>query len=37
MIEKFDGKIQEAMSYKQIDRSQVKTRDLVLADGDKYL
>ena len=36
MIEKFDGFLQEAMSYRQIDRSQVSTRDLVLADGQAY-
>lgn len=36
MIEKFDGFLQEAMSYKAIDRSVVKTRDLVLADGQTY-
>jgi len=33
MITKFDGFIQEAMSYKEIDRSVVKTRDLILSDG----
>jgi len=36
MIEKFDGFLQEAMSYKQIDRSTVSTRDLILADGQAY-
>ena len=33
MISKFDGYLQEAMSYKPIDRSVVRTRDLILADG----
>lgn len=36
MITKFDGFIQEAMSYKTIDRNVVKTRDLVLDDGQAY-
>jgi len=36
MIEKFDGFIQEAMCYKPIDRTQVKTRDLILKDGNAY-
>lgn len=33
MITKFDGFLQEAMSYKKIDRTTVHTRDLILADG----
>ena len=36
MIRKFDGFIGEAMSYKQIDRSEVQTRDLILNDGNAY-
>ena len=36
MIRKYDGFIAEAMSYKEIDRSQVHTRDLILADGLAY-
>ena len=36
MISKFDGFLQEAMSYKPIDRSEVTTRDLILADGQAY-
>lgn len=33
MIRKFDGFLQEGMSYQNIDRSVVTTRDLILADG----
>jgi len=36
MVTKFDGYLQEAMSYKPIDRTQVKTRDLILSDGQAY-
>jgi len=36
MITKFDGYLQEAMSYKPIDRSEVRSRDIVLADGRSY-
>jgi lipid A disaccharide synthetase len=36
MIQQWDGFVQEAMSYKAVDRSVVKTRDLVLADGQAY-
>ena len=36
MITKFDGFLQEGMSYKPIDRAQVKTRDLILSDGQAY-
>lgn len=36
MIRKFDGFVQEAMSYKPVDRSAVKTRDIILADGRAY-
>lgn len=36
MITKFDGFVQEAMSYKEIDREQVRTRDLILSDGNAY-
>lgn len=35
MIAKFDGKIAEGMSYKPVDRTQVRTRDLVI-DGQTY-
>lgn len=36
MIKKFDGYVAEALCYKEIDRSQVHTRDLILADGQSY-
>jgi len=36
MIRQFDGFIAEGMSYKPIDRSQVKTRDIILNDGKAY-
>ena len=36
MIRKFDGFIAEGMSYKEIDRSVVTTRDLILDDGQAY-
>ena len=36
MIRKFDGFVAEAMSYKPLDREQVTTRDLILADGRAY-
>ena len=36
MIRKFDGTIQEAMSYKPIDRSVVRTRDIILSDNRSY-
>ncbi len=36
MISKFDGFLQEAMSYKKIDRTVVTTRDLILSDGQAY-
>jgi len=36
MIRKFDGFIAEAMSYKEVDRSTVKTRDIILNDGQSY-
>jgi lipid A disaccharide synthetase len=35
-IEKWDAHLHEAMSYKAIDRSEVSTRDLILADGHAY-
>ena len=36
MITKFDGFVQEAMSYKPIDRAEVRTRDIILNDGNAY-
>ena len=36
MIRSFNGFIAEGMSYKSIDRSQVNTRDIILADGKSY-
>lgn len=36
MIRNFDGFIQEAMSYKPIDRTLVKSRDIILDDGNAY-
>lgn len=36
MVGKFDGFLQEAMSFKPIDRTQVRTRDLILSDGQAY-
>lgn len=36
MIRKFDGFIQEGMSYRELDRSEVRSRDLVLSDGQAY-
>lgn len=36
MIRKFDGFVAEAMSYKSIDRTEVHTRDIILADGQAY-
>ena len=36
MIEKFDGFLQEAMCYKAINREEVRTRDIILADGQAY-
>ena len=36
MIRKFDGFIAEGMSYKAIDRSKVRTRDIILNDGRAY-
>ena len=36
MIRKFDGYIAEGMSYKPIDRTQVKTRDIIGNDGKAY-
>ena len=36
MIRSFDGYVAEAMSYKEIDRSQVTTRDIMLSDGRSY-
>jgi len=35
-IEKWDAHLHEAMSYKAIDRSEVSTRDIILADGHAY-
>lgn len=36
MIKQWDGFLAEAMSYKEIDRSQVRTRDIQLDDGQNY-
>ena len=36
LIRNWDGFIQEAMSYKAIDRTKVHTRDLILDDGNAY-
>jgi hypothetical protein len=36
IISKFDGFIAEALSYKPIDREVVKSRDLILSDGQAY-
>ena len=36
MIRNFDSFVQEAMPYKPIDRTQVRTRDIILADGNAY-
>ena len=36
MIRNFDSFVQEAMPYKPIDRSQVRTRDIILSDGNAY-
>lgn len=36
LITKFDGYLQEAMSYKPIDRSVVKSREIILSDGQEY-
>ena len=36
IVNKFDGFLQEAMSFRDIDRSKVKTRDLILSDGQTY-
>lgn len=36
MIRNFEGFLQEAMSYKPIDRSQVRSRDITLDDGNAY-
>ena len=36
MVTKFDGFVQEGMSYKAIDRSTVRTRDIILNDGKSY-
>jgi len=35
-IRKWDGSLQESMSYVPLDRSEVKTRDLILHDGNSY-
>jgi hypothetical protein len=36
MVTKFDGFVQEGMSYKAIDRSVVRSRDIILSDGQSY-
>ena len=35
-IRNFDGFVQEGMSYKEIERSKVRTRDIILEDGNAY-
>ena len=35
-IRQWDGFVQEGMSYKNIDRSKVRTRDIILSDGNAY-
>ena len=35
-IQKLDGWVQDAMSFKPLDRSSVRTKDLILDDGQKY-
>ena len=35
-IKKFDGFVQECMSFKPIDRSVVRTKELMLEDGQAY-
>ena len=35
-IKKCDGFVQDAMSFKPLDRAEVRTRDLILADGLSY-
>lgn len=35
-IRKWEYFLKDAMSYKALDRTQVKTRDLILADGQSY-
>ena len=36
MIQKCDGWVQDAMSYKPLDRTVVRTKDLILDDGQSY-
>ena len=36
MVTKYDGFLSEAMSYKPVDRTEVKGRDLILGDGNAY-
>ena len=36
MIRNFDSFVQEAMPYRIIDRSVVRTRDIMLNDGNAY-
>jgi len=35
-IQKLDGFVQEGLSYKPLDRTKVRTKDLVLDDGQRY-
>jgi hypothetical protein len=37
MIQKCNGWVQDAMSFKPLDRTQVRTKDLILDDGQKYV
>lgn len=35
-IRKWDGALQESLSYVPVDRAEVRTRDIILADGNAY-
>jgi len=35
-IQKANGFVQEGMSFRELDRSKVRTRDLILEDGQAY-
>lgn len=35
-IAKFDGHIADAMSFKPLDRAEVRSRDVILSDGQAY-
>lgn len=36
VIAKFDGHIADAMSFKPLDRTEVRSRELILSDGQAY-